>query len=226
MLNSCKFDTCLEGIVKRYVLKRQKGGLRQNMKHLILTLSAIAVLIAPFAFGDVAQAACSRCVGGPEWLGVGELGIDLDMPDLNSNEPEEIMKVEEDVQKETEENDSVDIASETKPNEPFEEKWSLRLTKTETGTETGTEIEVVDLVLFQSGEALFGSGNLSSDGCAIQMGVCGSAKNGAMDLSFVPVDGSCIYRMALISNGESLSGRYDACDQVETTWSGIVEGFR
>ena len=58
-----------------------------RMRSRTLLLLIVAVLLASFAFQTTAEGACSkrsRCtVGGPEWLGVGDLGMDMSMPDPN-----------------------------------------------------------------------------------------------------------------------------------------------
>ncbi len=58
------------------------------MRSRTLLLLTVAVLLASFAFQTTAEGTCSkrRCtVGGPEWLGAGDLGMDMGMPDPDPN---------------------------------------------------------------------------------------------------------------------------------------------
>lgn len=188
------------------------------MRLLILLLTMV-IVFGSFAFDNSAEAACSknRCTGGPEWLGVNELGIDLSMPDLNSNQPKEITKVEEESKGVENTTETEPVASELFDEPTVHEILSLNL---------DDEIErTADIELFRSGDAVFGSGTLLSDGRTVAVGVSGSVLGGDMDLNLVPVDGSGLYRLNIILNGESVFGSYHAYTEMGK-WSGTVkDGF-
>ncbi|MHC1593820.1 MAG: hypothetical protein ACXQT2_00700 [Methanotrichaceae archaeon] len=64
-----------------------------RMRSRTLLLLIVAVLLASFAFQATAEGACSKrslcTVGGPEWLGVGDLGMDMSMPGPNVDQPKD-----------------------------------------------------------------------------------------------------------------------------------------
>jgi len=185
---------------------------------LLTLLLTMAIVFGSFAFDNGAEATCKgRCTGGPEWLGVNELGIDLSMPDLNSNQTKEITKVEE-VSKDVNNTTETEPATSELFDEPIvREILSLNLED---------KIErMADIELFRSDDAIFGSGTLSSEGRTVAGRERFGSLGGDMDLSLVPVDGSGLYRLNIILNGESAFGSYHVYSEMGK-WSGTVkDGF-
>jgi hypothetical protein len=199
----------------------------------VLLLSALVIvsLVAP----GIAEGACSRkCSDGVEWLGMGDLGMDLDMPDPTSNHAQNTVNANA-AEEEREE------ASDEKEPEPAPNVtggWHLELSVdasvqngafmigSKTGTSADSPTKSVDLVLAQSGETVTGRGNLTMENDVASVEASGSFLDGQLSLNLVPVEGSESYDLILMLVDGVLQGRYDAHDAEGGVWSGTAEGTR
>ncbi len=191
-----------------------------------LSLLLLTILISSFVLG-AAEGACSRTscsraryVDTTEWLGADDLGFDLSMPDLNTDEAKDLMAVEpeeNDSQNSTDESglDEVEIVDETEAESGVGERIDLALVGDVTGK--------VDIALFRSGDVVFGTGNLTAAGAKSQVGVSGSAFEDSLSLNLVPQDGSRIYVLDLDIKEGSIKGSYEAYNSDGQFLSGMAD---
>ena len=187
------------------------GRVSRYMRCLSLLLLTIVIFtfVPGAADGACSRTSCSRAsyVDTVEWLGVGDLGMDLDMPDQSSNEAKDTTAAEpeENVsQSVTDENgvEDVEVVEEDDAESGEGDQMDLILIGDVTGK--------VDLALFQSGDLVFGRGNLTAGGIKNEMGVTGSARDKALSLHLVPLDGSRLYVLDLEIEDGSIRGSYEA----------------
>lgn len=186
---------------------------------LFLTVVAAALVLGS-AEGACSGTSCSGSFSGV-WPGANYIGLNQDMPDPNNNRALEIMAVKPkdgDSKNGTveEAGDLAEAGDETKAATIGGESMSFVLAGDLTGR--------FDLVLFRSGEVVFGTGNLTSGDVRREVGGSGSATDGALSLNLVPLDGSQLYLLDLETAEGSIRGSYEAIGSDGMILSGIIEG--
>lgn len=96
--------------------------------------------------------------------------------------------------------------------------WSFRLRDSKT--------RVLALTLFQSEDAIYGMGTLNDGGETMKASASGSLEGDKIYLGVTTLGTISLYRLALTTNGNSLSGEYKAFSPREKPWIGIAEGMR
>jgi hypothetical protein len=96
--------------------------------------------------------------------------------------------------------------------------WSFTL-------DESTPKEMV-LTLFQSGDAVFGTGSINTGDNTLVVAASGTADSDSMDLDVTSIGTISLYRMALDLDGDSASGSYDAFAASGESWTGSAEGVR
>jgi hypothetical protein len=170
-------------------------------------------MVAAALLPGAAEGLCPklRYVDNVEWLGVGDFGMDLGMPEQKRPE-QKIAGTEEDGTANLEETGPMDGTDEnvTDAGETEEEVEGAalgegRLDLVLTGGVTGR----VDLSLIRSGDVVFGSGNLTIAGSKSGVGACGTASDEGLILKLVPQDGSRLYLLDLKGGLGSVRGSYE-----------------
>ena len=168
-------------------------------------------MVAAAALSGGSEGACPklRYVDNVEWLGTGDLGMDMSMPTTASP----AAKVEETAVEEDNDSQNATLDEAEEDLDPVEdgaagsgEDDRIRLILV--GDITGR----VDLALFRSAEVVFGAGNLTAGGAKTRVGVCGSASQEALFLRLVPEDGSRLYLLDLKEENGSLRGGFETLD--------------
>lgn len=195
------------------------------MRFLSLFLMA---MVAAALFPGAGEAACPRLryVDNVEWLGSGDLGMDMSIPgktlpairgvemadpaknDSANSIREETVEAEKAV---------VDIDP---PEEDAAGSGAVdRIRLILGGDVTGR----VDIGLFRAGDLLFGAGDLTIGGSKTRVGIFGSASEDAMALKLVPEDGSRLYLLDLKAVAGSIRGGYEAFDSSGRVLTGRAE---
>jgi hypothetical protein len=85
----------------------------------------------------------------------------------------------------------------------------------------------VTLTLFQSGDTLFGKGNIiEGNNTTLTAAVSGSVAANELTLDLVSLEKIGLYRLSLIVSGDSATGSYTAFSIIESPLTGTVKGFR
>jgi hypothetical protein len=84
----------------------------------------------------------------------------------------------------------------------------------------------VSVTLFQSKNAIFGTGSVSQGNTSLEAAASGSVGGGKMILDIVTMRNIALYRSTLNLTGDSASGSYQAFSAAGDTWTGDVEGLR
>jgi hypothetical protein len=96
--------------------------------------------------------------------------------------------------------------------------WSFRLRDRKT--------RVLALTLFQSEDAVYGTGTMNDGGETVEASASGTLEGDKLYLGVTSSGDISLYRLALTTNGNSLSGEYRAFSPSEPPWIGIAEGMR
>jgi hypothetical protein len=96
--------------------------------------------------------------------------------------------------------------------------WSFRL--------RDSKNRVLALKLFQSENAVFGTGTINDGGDTLKVSASGSVAADKLSLDVISSGTISLYRLALILKGDSASGEYRAFSINRDPWIGIVEGMR
>ena len=97
--------------------------------------------------------------------------------------------------------------------------WSMELTDSASHTAAFT--------LFQSGDAVFGTGNVNLDANTTLMATAsGTLTDNKLNLDIVTLEKMNLYRLALIVNGESATGDYTAYSPSASPSTGSAKGTR
>lgn len=201
------------------------------------------ILITSFVCSSLGQGDCCgrpvyRYVSNEEWLGIDDLGMDLNMPNLNENWVDDTTKSDSEALKASEnENSTSEESMEDVFPIDLAGRWSMVLGVDASakngafviGGETGTNgasgsKKYVDLNLYQSGDVIFGWGSMSFEDDVIPIDVSGSIVKERLDLNLMPILGSDLYVMALLFSDDALSGRYYGYNTAGEFWSGTVKG--
>lgn len=161
-----------------------------------------------------------RYVDNVEWLGTGDLGMDMSMPVTSApaaKAPETGVAEDNDSQNATRDEalKDLDPAEDEAAGSGGDDRIRLILVGDVTGR--------VDLTLFRSAEVVFGAGNLTAGGAKTRVGVCGSASQEALILRLVPEDGSRLYLLDLKEEKGSILGGYEALDPSGRLLTGRAE---
>jgi hypothetical protein len=95
--------------------------------------------------------------------------------------------------------------------------WSFRL--------RDSKNRVLALTLFQSENAVFGTGTINDGGDTLKVSASGSVAEDKVILDVISSGTISLYRLALVLNGASASGEYKAFSTNRDPWIGIVEGM-
>lgn len=97
--------------------------------------------------------------------------------------------------------------------------WSLELTDSASHTAT--------LTLFQSGDAVYGSGNMNlDDNTTLIATASGSLIDSELNLDLVTLGKLNLYRLAMMVSGESATGNYTAYSPLGSPSTGSASGTR
>lgn len=116
---------------------------------------------------------------------------------------------------------SVEVSTPPEFSTPVEEvagNWTFRL--------RDSKSRVMALNLYQSENAVFGTGSINDGGESMRVSASGSLADNRLALDATSSGTIILYRMALTTDGRSASGEYRAFSNVEPAWSGTVEGTR
>jgi hypothetical protein len=96
--------------------------------------------------------------------------------------------------------------------------WSFRLRDSKTA--------VLALTLYQSENALFGTGSINDGGDSLKVLASGSLVAEELNLDVITSGTVRLYRLALSGSDSSLSGEYRAYSTDGAAWRGIAEGTK
>jgi hypothetical protein len=97
-------------------------------------------------------------------------------------------------------------------------EWSFELRDSKT--------RELALALFQSEDAIFGSGTMNDGNATLVVSTSGFVEGDKLNLDVVSQKTISLYRLALIVNGESMSGDYRAFSTSLDPWTGIAKGIK
>ena len=95
--------------------------------------------------------------------------------------------------------------------------WSFRLRDSKKN-------RVLALTLFQSYNAVFGTGRINDGGDTLEVSASGSVEGDKLYLDATSSGTITLYRLALTENGNTASGEYRAFSTGGETWIGLAEG--
>jgi hypothetical protein len=188
------------------------------MRYLSMLLLSI---VTAFIILGAADGLCPRLsyVDNVEWLGSGDLGFDLDMPEVNDGATGlNTAEAEEDklpIDDSLNEADEDDVEEEETAKLGALDQVDLTLFGDVTGN--------VDLNLFRSGDVVFGTGSLTARGVKNAVGASGSVAGDALLLKLVPLDGSRLYVLDLEIEEGSIRGSYQAIGSDGQSLSGTAD---
>ena len=96
--------------------------------------------------------------------------------------------------------------------------WSFRL--------RDSKNRVMALTLFQSYNAVYGTGTINDGGDTLPVSASGSVEGDKLYLDATSSGNVTLYRLALTTSGNSASGEYRAFSNGRETWIGLAEGVR
>jgi hypothetical protein len=96
--------------------------------------------------------------------------------------------------------------------------WSFRL--------RDSENRVMAVALFQSYNAVYGTGTINDGGDTLPVSASGSVEGDKLYLDATSSGNVTLYRLALTTSGNSASGEYRAFSNGGETWIGLAEGVR
>lgn len=191
-----------------------------------LSMLLLSIVISSFVLG-AAEGLCPRLryVDNVEWLGAGDLGFDLGMPEPNDDEAEDLNAAEPG------KNDSkIDKSLNATGEDVVDDAGAVEETATESGaldeldlTLVGDVTGNVDLALFRSGDVVFGTGSLTAGGLKSQVGASGSVAGDALLLHLVTLDGSRLYVLNLDIEEGAIRGSYEAIGSDDQLLSGRAD---
>lgn len=80
------------------------------------------------------------------------------------------------------------------------------------------------LTLFQSGDTVFGTGNINMGDNTLTVAASGLVNGNNMNLDVTTIGTISLYKIALNLDGDSASGSYDAFATSGETWKGMAQG--
>ncbi len=96
--------------------------------------------------------------------------------------------------------------------------WSFRL--------RDSKNRVMALSLFQSYNAVYGTGTINDGGDTLPVSASGSVEGDKLHLDATSSGNVTLYRLALTTSGNSASGEYGAFSNGREPWIGLAEGVR
>ncbi len=96
--------------------------------------------------------------------------------------------------------------------------WSFELRDSKT--------RELSLTLFQSEDAIFGTGSMNDGGDTMEVSASGSVERDRLNLDITSLGTVRLYRLALTTNGDLVSGNYRAFSAGKEPWTGIANGIR
>lgn len=182
----------------------------------------LLVTVAAAVFSGASEGACPKLsyVDNVEWLGTGDLGMDMSMPvtAAPAAKGSETAVPEKNYSQNATRDEAVedlDLAEDEATESSNNDQINLILIGDVTGR--------VDLALFRSGEVVFGAGNITAGGTKTRVGASGSASGEALILKLVPEDGSRLYLLDLKGREGSIRGGYEALDSSGRLLTGRAE---
>jgi hypothetical protein len=97
--------------------------------------------------------------------------------------------------------------------------WSFRLRDSKKN-------RVLALTLFQSYNAVFGTGRINDGGDTLDVTASGSIEGDKLYLEVTSSGTIILYRLALTESGNTASGEYRAFSTGQETWKGLADGVR
>ena len=97
--------------------------------------------------------------------------------------------------------------------------WSFRLRDSKKN-------RVLALTLFQSYNAVFGTGRINDGGDTLEVIASGSVEGDKLYLDATSSGTIILYRLALTESGNTASGEYRAFSTGNETWKGLADGVR
>ena len=97
--------------------------------------------------------------------------------------------------------------------------WSFRLRDSKKN-------RVLALTLFQSYNAVFGTGRINDGGDTLEVIASGSVEGDRLYLDATSSGTIILYRLALTESGNTASGEYRAFSTGNETWKGLADGVR
>jgi hypothetical protein len=97
--------------------------------------------------------------------------------------------------------------------------WSFRLRDSKKN-------RVLALALFQSYNAVFGTGRINDGGDTLEVIASGSVEGDRLYLDATSSGTIILYRLALTESGNTASGEYRAFSTGNETWKGLADGVR
>ena len=97
--------------------------------------------------------------------------------------------------------------------------WSFRLRDSKKN-------RVLALTLFQSYNAVFGTGRINDGGDTLEVMASGSVEGDKLYLEATSSGTIILYRLALTESGNTASGEYRAFSTGNETWKGLADGVR
>ena len=96
--------------------------------------------------------------------------------------------------------------------------WSFRL--------RDSKNRILALTIFQSENAVFGTGTMNDGGDTVKVSASGSVAGDKFGLDVISSGTISLFRLTLNATGNSASGEYRAFSTDSNPWIGIVEGIR
>lgn len=96
--------------------------------------------------------------------------------------------------------------------------WSFEL--------SDNTVKEVVLTLFQSEDAVFGTGSMKDGNSTLLVAASGSNEGDKLNLDITSYGSINLYRLALTSSGDSASGDYKAFSANGQSWTGSAQGTR
>ncbi|MDF0591528.1 hypothetical protein P0O15_10185 [Methanotrichaceae archaeon Mx] len=188
----------------------------------------LMAMVATAILSGAGEGGCPRprYVDNVEWLGSGDLGMDMSMPGKTVPATGGVEMAD------PAKNDS---ANSTREETVEAEKAVVDIDPPEedaTGSGGGELIRLilagdvmgrVEVDLLRAGEVVFGAGELTARGSKMRVGVSGSASEEALILKLVPEVGSRLYLLDLKTEAGSIRGGYEAFDSSGRVLTGRAE---
>jgi hypothetical protein len=96
--------------------------------------------------------------------------------------------------------------------------WSFRL--------KDSKNRIMALTLFQSDDAVFGTGTINDGGDTLRVSASGSVQGDKLNLDVTSSGTVTLYRIVLTINGNYTSGEYRAFSTRGEPWIGLADGMR
>lgn len=91
-------------------------------------------------------------------------------------------------------------------------------------TLTDNQVRSTNLILSQSGDAIFGRGYMVAGNTTQDVSATGSVKGSEVDLDLLTMNDITLFRLDLNLSGSALTGDYTAYNATSAPWTGSAEG--